>query len=264
MKIGTPLGGPERQPEEQCTDHIWCVIPVFNNKETVRRVALGCRAHVDNVLVIDDGSTDADVASLFADTDIAVRTHGRNRGKGRAILTGLEYVAARKARFMITIDGDGQHYPDDLERFVPLLQDDDALMIVGCRDMEAENVPGKSRFGRKVANFWLWVESGVALHDCQSGFRAYPVGYLSQLRFEGAHYEFETEVLAKAAWAGLELREVPINVHYPPDGERVTSFRPLIDNFRISLMHTKLVGRRLVPIPHRKLVASSEGQPRAG
>jgi len=242
------------------TDCIWCVIPVFNNKETVRDVALGCRSHLSNVLVVDDGSTDTDVASLFSDTDITVRTHRRNQGKGRAILTGLEYVAARGGRFMITIDADGQHYPEDLERFLPLLQDDDALLIVGCRNMHAENVPEKSRFGRKVANYWLRVETGVSLGDCQSGFRAYPVRYLSKMRFEGSHYEFEAEVLAKAAWAGLDLREIPIRVYYPPDEARVTSFRPLVDNLRISLMHTKLVGRRLVPIPHRRLVAASERQ----
>ena len=67
------------------TDHIWCVIPVFNNQETVRDVALGCRSHMRNVLVIDDGSTDTDVASLFSDTDITVRTHRCNQGKGNGL-----------------------------------------------------------------------------------------------------------------------------------------------------------------------------------
>jgi len=137
------------------------VLPVFNNRETVRRVALDCRSHLENVLVVDDGSTDADVEGLLAGTGIPVLRHETNRGKGQAILTAWRFVEARGGVFMITIDADGQHHPADLLRFLPLLEQDRPVLVVGCRRFEGAQVPSSSRFGRAFANFWLRVEAGV-------------------------------------------------------------------------------------------------------
>ncbi len=236
------------------TDHIWCVVPVFNNKATVRGVATGCRAILKNCVVIDDGSTDADITSLLSDLDLVVLRHEKNLGKGQAILTASRYIEERGGTYMITIDADGQHYPKDIEKFIPLIHDNDTSLIIGCRDFDTDNVPGGSRFGRKFANFWMRLETGLQIDDCQSGFRAYPVRYLNQLEFKGSHYDFEAEVLAKAAWAGLQLRTVLIDVHYPKPEERVSSFKPFMDNLRLSLIHSMLVGRRLLPLRHKRLV----------
>jgi uncharacterized protein (DUF2062 family) len=238
--------------------HIWCVIPVYNNKDTVKAVATECRARIPQVVIVDDGSTDADLEALFSDSDITVLTHEENRGKGEAILTALRYVKDRGGRFMVTIDADGQHYPRDLEKFIPLLQDDETAIVVGCRKFEGENVPRASAFGRKVANFWLRLETGVSIDDCQSGFRAYPVKYLSQMKLSGSHFEFESEALAKAVWAGLKLRTAEIGVWYAEPRLRVSNFRPVLDNLRIGCMHARLVGRRLLPFPHRRLVPSAK------
>ena len=240
------------------TEHIWCVIPVFNNKDTVKNIVMDCRSRLPRVVVVDDGSTDVDVSTLFPGSDIVVLRHGTNLGKGQAIMTALRFIESRGGRFMITIDADGQHYPRDIEKFIPLLQNDETAIIVGCRTFDGKNVPGSSRFGRKFANLWLRVETGVSIDDCQSGFRAYPVRYLSRMRLAGSFYDFEAEVLAKAVWAGLKLKTVDIDVWYPEPHVRVSSFKPFVDNFRISWMHTKLVGRRLLPFPHRKLVRASK------
>jgi len=236
------------------------VIPVYNNKDTVEGVAAECRSRLPHVVVVDDGSTDADIEALFSDSDITVLKHAENRGKGEAILTALRYVKDRGGRFIVTIDADGQHFPRDLERFIPLLQDDEAVIVVGCRRFEGENVPRASEFGRSFANLWLRLETGVFIDDCQSGFRAYPVNYLSQLKLSGSHFDFESEVLARAVWAGLSLRTVEIDVWYPEPGSRISSFRPFVDNLRLSWMHARLVGRRLLPFPHRKLVRSDGRQ----
>jgi uncharacterized protein (DUF2062 family) len=163
-------------------------------------------------------------------------------------------VTANGGRFMITVDGDGQHDPKDLEKFIPLLQEDETVLVVGCRNFSYSHIPPGSRFGRAFANFWLRVETGVSVDDCQSGFRAYPVQYLNALKLTGAHYDFETEVLAKALWAGLTVKTVAIDVWYPKEGKRVSHFKPFLDNFRISCMHAYLVARSLLPLPHRKLV----------
>ncbi len=236
------------------TDHIWCAIPAFNNKTTVRDVAAGCRSILKNVVVVDDGSTDADLSSLLSDMDVIVLKHCKNLGKGQAIMTASGYIAAHGGTHMITIDADGQHYPRDIEKFFPMINQGDSNLIIGCRNFETDNVPGKSRFGRKFANFWLRLETGIQIDDCQSGFRAYPVRYLNRMDFKGAHYDFEAEVLAKAAWAGLRLKTVSIDVHYPKPEERVSSFKPFMDNLRISLIHSMLVGRRLLPLRHKRLM----------
>jgi len=239
------------------SEAVWCVIPVYNNRNTVHDVALACRKYLEHVIIVDDGSTDADIAFLFEGSDITVLKHEINLGKGRAILTALRYVTAKGGCFMITLDGDGQHDPKDLEKFIPLLQEDEAALVVGCRDFSHSHIPSGSRFGRAFANFWLRVETGVSVDDCQSGFRAYPVRYLNALKLTGAHYDFETEVLAKALWAGLTVKTVAIDVWYPKEGKRVSHFKPFLDNFRISCMHTYLIARRLLPLPHRKLVQDS-------
>jgi len=235
-------------------DRIWCAIPVFNNRDTVRKIAEDCRAILRHVVVIDDGSTDVDVASLLSGVDVVVLRHETNLGKGQAILTASRVVESRGGLYMITIDADGQHDPQDIEKFIPLMQEDAPAIIIGSRDFTTENVPASSRFGRSFANFWLKVETGRTIDDCQSGFRAYPVTYLNQLHFKGSRYDFEAEVLAKAAWAGLALRTVPVAVTYPKPAERVSHFKPVLDNMRLTLIHSMLVGRRLLPLPHRKLV----------
>jgi glycosyltransferase involved in cell wall biosynthesis len=232
---------------------IWCAVPVCNNKDTVKDVVARCLARVKQVVVVDDGSTDADVEGLLAGLNVIVLKHDRNFGKGRAILTASRFIEDRGGEYMITIDADGQHDPQDIETFIPLLREGGSDLIIGCRDFNTENVPASSRFGRAFANFWLKVETGRVVDDCQSGFRAYPVRYINQLRFKGERYDFEAEVLAKAAWAGLTFTLAPIRVFYPRPEERVSSFKPFLDNLRLTRIHSMLVGRRLLPLPHRKL-----------
>ncbi len=234
--------------------YLWCALPVYNNQETLYRVAAECRALVPHVVVVDDGSSDIDVAKLLAGLDVTVLVHAENRGKGEAIRTAARYVEEQGGVYMVTVDTDGQHLPFDINRFIPRLLEDDPAIIVGCRNFTTENVPFSSRFGRSFANFWLLVETGLNIDDCQSGFRAYPVKYLNRLQLRGSHYDFEAEVLARAAWAGLSLKMVDIDVVYPKPEERVSSFRPFLDNLRLTHSHAMLVGRRLLPLPHKRLV----------
>lgn len=233
---------------------LWCALPVYNNREALRRVVIEAMAVVPDVVVVDDGSTDTDVRELLVGLDVTVLTHERNRGKGEAILTASRYIESRGGAYMVTVDTDGQHIPADIARIIPAIDPDDPSIIIGCRDFNTPNVPGSSRFGRSFANFWLLVETGCVVDDCQSGFRAYPVRELNRLTFRGAHYDFEAEVLARGAWAGLNLKCVEIGVIYPKPLERVSSFRPIVDNLRLTHRHAMLVLRRLLPLPHKKLV----------
>lgn len=243
---------PKNNPQQNLD--IWCVIPTFNNKNTVKEVALGCRKYLEQVLVVDDGSTNVDVPALFSNTDIQVIKHPKNLGKGQAIRTALDFIKNQGGKFMLTIDADGQHYPEDIDKFIPLLKHNDHSIIIGCRDFQQKSIPEKSQFGRAFSNFWLRLETGVVFNDTQSGFRSYPVKYLAQIKTSGDYYDFETEILIRACWSGLKIKEVPIKVFYPEPGLRVSSFRPFLDNLRISLMHIRLLGRRLIPLPYHKVV----------
>ena len=231
---------------------VWCVVPVYNNAATLREVALGCRKHVHHVLVVDDGSTDTNVAELFGGTDITVIKHAVNRGKGAALMTALDYVNAHGGDFMVTIDADRQHYPDDIPFFIKKL--DKATILVGSRDFTVADVPKSSKFGRNFSNFWFRIETGLAVNDTQSGFRAYPVKYLKELTLSARSYDWEVEVLVRSAWAGLSVKSIPIHVFYPPKEARVSHFRPFLDNLRLTLLHCRLIGRILLPMPHKQLV----------
>ena len=158
---------------------------------------------------------------------------------------------------MIVIDADGQHDPEDLPRFISEINAHPEAVVVGCRDFEhAANVPGASRFGRGFSNFWCRLETGVKCADTQSGYRAYPVRGLMDLRFRCRRYNFEIEALVKLLWAGYELCEVAIPVFYDAPGKRISHFDPWRDNLRLTLLHTCLVTRQLLPIPHKRLVAA--------
>lgn len=243
------------------------VIPVFNNRGTIMDVALGARRIFENVLVVDDGSTD--LPDAFADilehNGIHLITHSVNQGKGAALKTALKYCKENYINYMIALDGDGQHSPQDILRFKALLEKNapyaDAI-AVGVRDFNTMNVPGPSRFGRAFSNFWVRLETGVNCNDTQSGFRAYPVKAISQLKLRCVRYNFEIEVLVKTLWGGCRLLELPISVKYEPPEKRVSHFRPFADNLRLSLLHTALVCRRLAPWGFKRLVPQQKDEKR--
>lgn len=229
----------------------WCGIPVYNNAATIIDVARRSREHVTHVLVIDDGSTDADLREHLKSLDVTVERHPTNLGKGAALLTAFRYAADHGAEYLITLDGDGQHFPEEIERMLAQLSPN--TILLGSRDEVIGTMPFSSRFGREFSDFWICCECGAALVDTQSGFRAYPINDVLSLRLGTRHFNFEVEILTRAIWAGLVVRRVPIRVRYPDRSERVSSFRPGLDNLRISLLHIRLILRQLLPIPHQRL-----------
>lgn len=232
---------------------VWCALPVYNNADTVQDVASRCRKFISNVLIIDDGSEDADLREMFSDTDIEVVRHAANRGKGEALRTAFHHIYNRNGAFMIALDADGQHYPEDIPLFIDTL--DDNAIILGARNKIIGEMPFMTRFGWRLSDFCTTIETGQSVNDTQSGFRAYPVRNVAQLPFRCSRYDFETEVLARAAWEGAEFRSVSVRAWYPPPDERVTSFCSFMDNLRITLTHTRLLARRLLLRPHKRNVS---------
>ncbi len=236
-------------------DHlkIFVVVPVYNHAATLRQVVEGVLVHHSQVLVVDDGSTDGG-ADTVADLPVEVLRYPCNRGKGAALQAAAEWGIARELTHMISLDADGQHDPDDLPKFIAAIEDAPRALIVGQRNFEQDSIPASSRFGRKFSNFWLRLQTGSQLKDSQSGFRAYPLFIFQQLNFWTQRYNFEIEVLVRSAWAGVELRDIDIAVHYPPADERVSHFRGFMDNLRLTILNTHLTMRSVVPWPHRKVI----------
>ena len=225
------------------------VIPAYNHARTVGGVVQGALEHASTVLVCDDGSTDGSGEAAEKAGGILLR-HETNRGKGAALRTLLEEASRRGFRYAISLDADGQHLPADLPVFARQASEEPGALFIGARDLRGARAPPSSEFGRKFSNFWLWFESGWRVDDSQCGYRAYPLPETLQLAANRHRYDFEVEVLLRAAWAGLALRSVPVGVVYPAD--RVTHFRPFADNARISLLNLVSCIRLLLPVPLSK------------
>lgn len=220
------------------------VIPVYNNPKTIKKVTEETLQLGYKVIVVDDGSA-IEVASLLnKNPNLTIIRDQINKGKGRAIITGAREAKKIGYNYIITIDGDGQHYPSEIKHLLPLLKDEN--IVIGSRKFK-ENVPNSSKFGRAFSNFWIFIESGKWLGDTQSGFRAYPISIL-ELELTHSRYDFEIEVLIKHMWAKREIKEVDIEVYYPPKGARVSHFDKVKDNIRLSKIHTKLVLQNILRI----------------
>jgi len=235
------------------------LIPVYNHSETIRDVVIDTMDYQHDVMVVDDGS-DIEVAGILSGLDVTVVRHTRNMGKGTAILTGASKAHSMGYTHIITIDADGQHDPADLPKMISAAEKNPQSIIVGKRAFEKADVPGPSVFGRSFSNFWLRVQTGQSVGDTQSGFRAYPLAILNMLNLREKHFSFEVEVLVKAIWSGVNVLEVDVSVYYPPGNKRVTHFLKFRDNFRISLLNTRLTMRSILPWPHRKIIFKKENE----
>ncbi len=227
------------------------VVPTYNNVGTLEQVLLGVARHVTYIIVVNDGSTDHTVVLLSdlqnrhpvfkEEVTLDVIHQPVNSGKGKALQKGFERAVASGFRYTITIDSDGQHDPDDIPLFVRMIEKYPNSLIVGARNMQQDGIPGKSSFGNRFSNFWYKVETGIKLPDTQSGYRLYPVRRLDGIHFFTNKYEFEIEVLVRAAWAHCRIRWIPVKVYYAPKESRVSHFRPFRDFVRISMLNTVLV-----------------------
>ena len=219
---------------------ICVVIPTYNNAKTLSKVLDGVLQFTPHILIINDGSTDETSSILSHYQNIKVIKLNKNKGKGNALKVGFDEALRLKYDYALTIDSDGQHYPDDIPVFINELdKKNQPILLVGSRNMEQENVPKKSSFGHRFSNFWFHLETGVKLTDTQSGYRLYPLKHLPKKYFSGK-FEFEIEVLVRASWRGILLKNIPIKVLYDPK-ERVSHFRPIRDFVRISILNAILV-----------------------
>jgi len=221
------------------------VIPVYNHAATVAQVVKDAQALRFPVFVVDDGSTDSTYDQIKEIAGIQILRHQQNMGKGAAIMTGFA-AAAVVADWAITIDADGQHYPEDALKLIAAIPAGMRPIVLGVRDgMVGEHVPWTSRFGRKFSNFWVWTSGGPYLSDSQSGMRIYPLPQALYLGTKARRFQFEVEILVRAKRNGVPVIEVPVRVNYNPTGSRISHFRPFVDFLRNSSTFTRLIFGRI-------------------
>ena len=224
----------------------YCIlIPTYNNEKTLSSVIDRSLSVCADVIVVNDGSSDGTMSILSGYGDrIDIVSYERNRGKGYALKRGFERAKELGFRYAITLDSDGQHFPEDCEVLLGVI--DEALRevkhyhVVGCRNLAADGMPRENSFANRFSNFWFRVQTALSLPDTQSGYRLYDLEALPSFAFVTNRYESELELLVYSVWRGVKVVSVPVRVYYAPEGERVSHFRPFMDFFRISVLNTVL------------------------
>jgi glycosyltransferase involved in cell wall biosynthesis len=220
------------------------IIPTYNHGGRVAVVIADARRLGLPIIVVDDGSTDDTWPRLSAIEGITIKRHDRNRGKGAALVTGMRTAAQMSMRWAITLDADGQHRAADAARLQAAIPKGQRPIVLGRRQLMA-GAPWTSRAGREFSNFWVWVAGTPWLHDTQSGFRIYPLPETLGLAVRARRYQYEIEVLAKAAWAGIPIVEAPIDVIYQTGTARISHFKPGLDFLRNTATFYRLITRRV-------------------
>ena len=219
---------------------ICVLIPTYNNAKTLARVIDGVLRYTSHIIVVNDGATDATPDILTRYPELTIIHLPKNKGKGNALRIGFDKARSLGYDYALTIDSDGQHYPEDIPVFIATIEaESEPTLLVGSRNMTQDEVPKKSSFGHKFSNFWFHLETGVNLPDTQSGYRLYPLQYIPK-KYYTEKFEFEIEILVRSSWNGVQLKNVPIQVLYDPE-ERVSHFRPFRDFMRISVLNSVLV-----------------------
>lgn len=207
-------------------------IPAYNEEATVGDIVTRVTKHVDDVIVVDDGSSD-DTATVAERAGATVIEHGRNRGYGAALQTAFTEAARRGVERFVVLDGDGQHDPEDVPRLLRELRESDADIVIGSRfhDDDDFHVPFYRRFGLWIINVLTNLSLGTVrprswISDTQSGFRAYSgkaVQSLATDRTLGNGMSASTDILYHANDSGYEIDEIGTAIRYDGDGTSTQS-----------------------------------------
>jgi glycosyltransferase involved in cell wall biosynthesis len=214
-------------------------IPCFNTSESIAKVVSATRKYVDEVVVIDDGSTD-DTAQKAQAAGATVVSHGINRGYGASIISCFQAAFNKNASFLVTIDGDGQHNPEDIPSLLAPLWRGEADLVIGSRSLNpVQKTPLYRRFGIGLIN-WLWnIGSKVKVTDTQSGCRAYSRHIFQNLPLYETGMSISIEILEKLRRTGTRIQEVPISCSYE-DNNTSPSLKAFLHGYKVAFSVLRL------------------------
>lgn len=207
--------------------NIWAVIPAYNEQKNIAGVVKKTRRYAGNVVLVDDGSRDM-TTELAAKAGAIVLKHIVNLGKGAALKTGCDFAAKNGAKFIVAIDADAQHNPDDMPRFIEKLGKYD---IVFSYRKASSKMPLVLRFGNWFISSVANVLYGIKLNDTQSGYRAFSSEAYRKIRWNSADYSIESEMIARVGKQRLKYVQIPIQTIYSDKYKGTT----IIDGIKIVL-----------------------------
>ena len=264
---------------------ICIIIPCYNHASTVFAVVRAAETYCP-VIIVDDGSTPplheapvrsrrGDEADAAANQESPPRHLGgylvselpgctmlrleKNSGKGAALRVGFQHAFEQGYTLAITMDSDGQHFAEDLPKFLEAARTHPGAMLVGVRDFIAAGCPTHRRRSNAVSTFWFRAETGVRLGDTQCGFRCYPLALTQKLKARSGRYAFELEFMVRASWMGTPLVAVPVKCTYAADQIRSSHVRPVVDLAHITFMNIGLVAQSWT-VPRSLRAAWSRGE----
>ncbi len=219
---------------------ICIVIPAYNEAATIGQVVSQCRAAAGSarIFVIDDGSGDgtADIAERYGAT---VLRHAANQGKGASLMHGLHAAMAENADRVVTLDGDGQHRPQDIPRLLACSQAWPGHIVIGSRRASGRTAPRARFIANRVADFWVSWAARHPIDDSQSGFRVYPMELVRLITTRpglASGFAFESQILIEAGRLRFLTVSVDIPTIYGAMLRRPSHFRPVADITRIVLI----------------------------
>lgn len=203
--------GEKSKPEEKT---VWIVIPAYNEEPVLASVVAEIRgAGYENILVVDDGSKDA-TFEIAQKAGVRALRHRLNRGKGAATKTGIEAAKLLGATIVVTMDGDGQHNPEDIEKLVAPIREKKVDVVLGTRLKNPKGMPWYKVAHNIIGNAIVWYLYGLWVSDSQSGFRAYSCRAAKMIDTTTDRYEYDSEVIREIKKHRFKYHEVPIEVRY--------------------------------------------------
>ncbi len=197
-----------------CMKAVYIVIPAHNEERVIGHVVKNVAAEgFTSIIVVDDGSFDATSETAQTQGAIVIR-HILNRGKGAATKTGIQAALKLGADIVVTIDGDGQHSPEEISSLIEPIAEDICDVVLGTRSLNKKSMPWHKVIHNAIANTITLLYAGIRVQDSQSGFRAYSRHACALLDTKTDSYEYESEVIRLIASHNLSYQEVPISVAY--------------------------------------------------
>jgi glycosyltransferase involved in cell wall biosynthesis len=207
---------------------IAAIIPAYQEEKHIGDVVCRTLKQLQHVAVIDDGSTDRTAANA-REAGAEVIVHEVNRGKGQAIKSGLRHSLARQFEYVVILDGDGQHLPEEIARFIAKAEQTGAKLLIGTRMNDVAEMPKLRRFVNRYMSRKISGLCGHLIPDTQCGFRMLHRDLIPDVLGGAERFEYETEMLIVASRRGFRVESVPITTVY---ADEVSSIHPVRDTFR--------------------------------